>query len=147
MTTHVARIMHTLNVFKSLLFVVLIFTLSGCIERKIYTEITDQSILSHPPQTLRIEDPSGMLKTNLPNDPNATVKMSVYIHCTKCTNAQSKSLGTDFDGYIRLTISDGNCTLARAQMDYKGEATPNEVAQVFEHLMETLQWTDTFTKN
>lgn len=139
MATYVA-LMRTLNMFKRLLFVVLLFTLNGCIKREIYTEVVDKTMIAHPPQTLRIEDPSGMLKSTLKADPSSPITISLYIHCAKCTNAQSKSLGADFDGYIRLTLSENNRTLARAQMDYKGEATREEVAQVFEHLMETLQW-------
>jgi len=127
---------------KTLLFILLQFILIGCLEREIYTEIVDKSIISHPPATLQIENPSGLFKSTINSNPASPIKMSVYIHCAKCTNAQSRSLGADFDGYIRLTISEDNRTLARAQMDYKGEATHDEVQQVFEHLMETLQWKD-----
>jgi hypothetical protein len=125
----------------------LLFTLNGCLEREIYTEISDRSAISHPPKSVKIEDASGMLKTSFKPDPSSPITMSVYIHCAKCTNAQSRSLGADFDGYIRITVSESNRTLARAQMDYKGEATREEIAQVFEHLMETLQWEDTLRKN
>ena len=125
---------------RALLVLLASFILNGCIEREIYTEIADRAIISHPPKGLNIEDPSGMLKTDLPCDPETAMKISLYIHCAKCTNAQSKSLGADFDGYIRLTIREDNRTLARAQMDYKGEATPEEVMQVYTHLMEKLQW-------
>ncbi len=115
-------------------------TLTGCLEREIYTEIVDKTIISHPPATLRIEDPSGMLKSRFKTYSASPIKMSVYIHCAKCTNAQSKSLGSDFDGYIRLTISDHNRTLARAQMDYKGEATNDEIQHVYDHLIGELKW-------
>lgn len=125
---------------KTLVSLFVLFILSGCSEGDVYTEISDKGIIAHPPVSLKIEDPSGMLKTDLPNDPNAPMTMSLLVHCAKCTNAQSKSLGADFDGYIRITVSKGNHTLARAQMDYKGEATPEEVMQVYRHLMEKLQW-------
>lgn len=133
------KAMNLISINRTIMLLFLI-TLSGCIEREIYTEIADRAIIAHPPQVLNIEDPSGMLKTDLPCDPEAAMKISLYIHCAKCTNAQSKSLGADFDGYIRLTISEDNRTLARAQMDYKGEATSEEVMQVYNHLMEKLQW-------
>lgn len=136
----VALIMRTLNVFKSLLFVVLLFTLSGCLKREIYTEIADKKVISHPPTSLEIKAPDGMLKTNFKTDPSSPIKLAVYIHRAKCTNAQSKSLGSDFDGYIRLTLSDHNRTIARAQMDYKGEVTNDEVQQVYDHLIQQLHW-------
>lgn len=120
------------------LFVLLI--LSGCIEREIYTEIADKTIISCPPASINVEDTSGMLKTGFKSDPHAPMTMNLSVHCAKCTNAQSKSLGADFDGYIRLTLSEDNRTLARVQMDYKGEATPEEVSQVYEHLLSELQW-------
>lgn len=131
-----------MKVLKAFFLLFTIITLTGCLEREIYTEIVDKTIISHPPATLQIEDPSTLLKSTFKADPLSLIKMSVYIHCAKCTNAQSRSLGADFDGYIRITLSEGNRTLARAQMDYKGEATHDEVQQVFEHLMETLQWED-----
>lgn len=127
-------------VIRALLVLLASFILSGCIEREIYTEIAEKQIIAHPPQALNVEDPSGMLKTDFRDDPNGTIKMSLIVHCAKCTNAQSKSLGADFDGYIRITVSEGNQNLARAQMDYKGEATSEEVMQVYRHLMEKLQW-------
>lgn len=126
--------------FRALLVLLVSFILSGCIEREIYTEIADKQIIADPPQALNIEDPSGMLKTDFRHDPDAPLSMSLIVHCAKCTNAQSKSLGADFDGYIRITVSEGNETLARAQMDYKGEATVEEVMRVYTHLMEKLQW-------
>lgn len=125
---------------KTLLFILLLFILIGCLDREIYTEIADKSIISHPPATLQIEDPSGLFKSTYKSDHASPIKMSIYIHCAKCTNAQSRSLGADFDGYIRLTISEDNRTLARAQMDYKGEATRDEVQQVYDHLLKQLQW-------
>lgn len=127
-------------VIKTFIAILLSFILIGCIEREIYTEIVDKTIISHPPATLRIEDPNGMLKSRFKIDPSSPIQMSLYIHCAKCTNAQSKSLGSDFDGYIRLTLSEHNRTLARAQMDYKGEATPEEVKHVYDHLIGELKW-------
>lgn len=126
--------------FRALLSLFMLFSLSGCIEREIYTEIADREIIANPPHALNIEDPSGMLKTDFRHDPNAPMTMNLIVHCAKCTNAQSRSLGADFDGYIRITVSQGNRTLARAQMDYKGEATPEEVLRLYRYLMEKLQW-------
>mgnify|MGYP001809823195 CR=1 FL=1 len=125
---------------KPVISLFVLFILSGCIEREIYTEIAEKQIIAHPPHAMNIEDPSGMLKTDFRHDPDAPMTMNLIVHCAKCTNAQSKSLGADFDGYIRITVSEGNQNLARAQMDYKGEATPEEVMQVYTHLMENLQW-------
>lgn len=125
---------------KALFVLLALFTLGGCLERKIYTEINEPSYIAHPPKSLRIDDISGIVKNTLKSDPTSPVVANVYIHCSQCTNAQSKSLGADFDGYIRLTISDNNRSIARAQMDYKGEATSEDVQQVYNHLINELHW-------
>lgn len=109
-------------------------------EREIYTEIADKSLISHPPDTLRIEDPSGLLKSTFKTDPSAPISLNVYIHSAHCTNAQSRSLGADFDGYIRITITEENRTIARAQMDYKGSPDGEKIQQVYDHLTHQLRW-------
>jgi hypothetical protein len=125
---------------KTLFVLLALFTLGGCLERKIYTEINEPSYIAHPPKSLRIDDISGIFKNTLKSDPSSPVVANVYIHCSQCTNAQSKSLGADFDGYIRITIKDNNTSIARAQMDYKGEATREDVQQVYDYLIKKLNW-------
>lgn len=127
---------------KALFSLFLLFALSGCLEREIYTEIADKSLISHPPERLRIEDPSGLLKSTFKTDPSAPISLNVYIHSAHCTNAQSRSLGTDFDGYVRITISDSNRTLARSQMDYKGEPSAEMIQTLYTTLIQKLQWND-----
>ena len=118
----------------------LLLLLGGCTNREIYTEIADHRYIAHPPSSLQINDLGGMLKSGFKNDPASPIHLDVYVHCAECTNAQSRSLGADFDGYIRITIRDQNTTIARAQMDYKGKAHEEDVQQVYEHLIQTLQW-------
>lgn len=133
----VVPIMH----MPKILFVLLaLFTLGGCLERKIYTEINEPSYIEHPPKSLRIDDISGIVKNTIKSDPSSPIVATVYIHCSQCTNAQSRSLGADFDGYIRITIKENNTSIARAQMDYKGEATNDEIQHVYDHLIGELKW-------
>lgn len=124
---------------KTLFLFLAIFILSGCLEREIYTEITDKSAIDHSPKSVRINDPSGAL-SDLKSDPNAPVSVQVYIHSAHCTNAQSRSLGSDFDGYIRVTLQENNATIARAQMDYKGEPDRKKIQQVYDQLLKTMRW-------
>jgi len=123
---------------KNLFFFFCALALSGCLKREVFTEINDRHVIGHPPSSLRIEDLSGTLKST--NDPNARVSVIVYIHSAHCTNAQSKSLGSDFDGYIRITIKENNTQIARAQMDYKGEPDGDKIRQVYDHLIQQLKW-------
>lgn len=121
-----------------LFFLFFALALSGCLEREIFTEINDRHVIGHPPSSLRIEDLSGTIKGK--NDPNARVSVIVYIHSAHCTNAQSRSLGSDFDGYILITIKDNNTQIARAQMDYKGSPDAQKIQHVYDHLIEKLKW-------
>jgi hypothetical protein len=81
-----------------------------------------------------------MLKSDFKNNPASPLKLEVYLHKANCTNPQSRSLGADFDGYIRITIRDQNKMIARAQMDYKGSPERENVQQVYEHLLNQLSW-------
>ena len=121
-------ITHTFNGMKHLLILPLIsLLLGGCLDRKIYTEVADKRYLAHPPASIRIDDGGYTLPTGLKSNPDSVVWMEVYVHRAQCSNPQSKSLGADFDGYIRITLREGNETIARAQMDYKGEVKDEEV--------------------
>jgi len=129
------------DAMKKHLFLLLFFVFfNGCMEREIYAEITQPSFIAHPPAALHIDDISGTLKSDFKNDSNALLHLEVYTHCANCTNVQSRSIGTDFDGYIRITIKDANSTIARAQMDYKGEPDTQKIQYLYEHLMKKLQW-------
>jgi len=125
---------------KDLFLLLCLLFLSGCLEREIYTDISDPSYISHPPSALHIKDLSSTLKSDFKNDSNAPIRLEVYTHSVQCTNAKSRSLGTDFDGYIRITIKEQNTTIARAQMDYKGEPDAQKVQYVYDHLIKQLQW-------
>ena len=129
---------------KMLFLLLSVVVLSGCLEREIYTEISEPSYITHPPKSLRINDAGEMLKSSIKSDPASRVSVEVYIHSAHCTNAQSRSLGADFDGYIRITIKERSTSIARAQMDYKGEAKSDEVQQVYEHLIQKLQWQNVY---
>lgn len=126
---------------KKYLFLLLyLLFLGGCLEREIYTEIAKPDFIAHPPLALHIEDLSSTLKSDFKTDSNSPLRLEVYTHRAHCTNAQSRSLGTDFDGYIRITIKEQNTTIARAQMDYKGEPDAPKIQYVYDHLIEELQW-------
>jgi hypothetical protein len=122
----------------SLFFITLIF--SGCFEREIYTEVMDKRYISHPPASVLVVDLEGNLKSGFPSNPTSPISVHVYTHRAHCTNAQSRSLGSDFDGYVRITIKDGNTTIARAQSDYKGGATPEMVQTIYTELLKQLRW-------
>lgn len=114
--------------------------LTGCIEQKIYTEISIPSRIGHPPSSVQLIDPIGNLQIPFERDTNSTTKIEVYVHCAKCSSASARALGSDFDGYVRITIFDGEETIARAQMDYKGKPTPESIQAIHDTLINKLQW-------
>lgn len=114
--------------------------LTGCMERQIYSEISDPSRIGHPPARVAVIDPTGDLKTSLKTDADSPTRIEVYVHCAKCSSASAKALGSDFDGYVRITIFDNGSTIARAQMDYKGEPTPDMIQKIYDTLTNQLEW-------
>lgn len=128
------------NMIKNFFFLFFIIILAGCMDQEIYTEINEPKFISHPPESLRINDFEGNLNSDFKRDPNAPILLSVYIHNAHCTNAKSKSLGADFDGYIRITLTEKNTTIARAQMDFKGDPNKEKIQKVYSRLMKTLKW-------
>lgn len=118
----------------------LLVMLGGCLDRQIYSEVSDPSRIGHPPSSVQIIDPTGDLKTTLNREENSTTKIEVYVHCAKCSSPSAKALGSDFDGYVRITIFEEGKTIARAQMDYKGEPSPEMIQKIYDTLMQKLQW-------
>lgn len=125
---------------RRILLFLLILVLSGCIEQKIYTEISIPSRIGRPPPSVELIDPTGNLQIPFERDANSTTKIEVCIHCAKCSSAAARALGSDFDGYVRITISDGASPIARAQMDYKGEPTTESIQIIHDTLIKKLQW-------
>ncbi len=127
-----------MRLFSILLMAVLI--LGGCMEREIYTQVSDPSRIGHPPESVRIIDPTGHLRSGLHTDENSPTTIEVYVHCAKCSSPSARALGSDFDGYVRITVFENAQTIARAQMDYKGEPSPEMVQTIHDTLINILQW-------
>lgn len=125
---------------KFLVPLLLLLLLAGCMEREIFSEIADPSQISHPPERVAVIDPSGNLKTALKIDEESLTKIEVYIHRAECSSASAKALGSGFDGYVRITIFEKGQTIARAQMDYKGESSPETVQKIYDTLIQKLRW-------
>lgn len=54
------------------------------------------------------------------------------VHALTCNNPQSIALGKDFDGYVRIQLSDHEHCYWRAQQDFKGDGD----RQTLERLLE-----------
>ncbi len=127
---------------KFLIPLLLLLLLTGCTEREIFSEIVDPSRIGHPPAAVVLLDPRGDVKTALKIDEESPTKIEVYVHRAACSSASAKALGSDFDGYVRITIFEGGKTIARAQMDYKGEPSSEMIQHLYDTLIKKLQWSN-----
>lgn len=109
-------------------------------EREIYSEISAPSAIGHPPSSVVLTGSGEKLVTGFEENNASTVHIDVYVHCAKCTGAEARALGSDFDGYVRITIFENGQTIARAQMDYKGEPSPQMIQKIYDTLIQKLQW-------
>jgi hypothetical protein len=130
------------DVMKLFIAVLFAFLLTGCMEREIFTEIADPSRIGHPPAEVVLIDPRGDVNSALKIDENSPTKIEVYVHRAACSSASAKALGSDFDGYVRITIFEEGKTIARAQMDYKGEPSSEMIQHLYDTLIKKLQWSN-----
>ncbi|ADR34666.1 hypothetical protein Sulku_2006 [Sulfuricurvum kujiense DSM 16994] len=124
----------------NLVLLLILITFSGCGEGKIYSEIVDPDAIDHPPHSVRTLGPNGWIKSDFTEESNGSVVIELITHHAACTNPQSRSLGADFDGYVRVTIQEDNHTIARGQMDFKGKPTPEMAQAIYDTLLRKLHW-------
>jgi len=99
--------------------------LSGCEEYPVYSNFIEKQ--NQPkPTCIKIASFDPKLTTTLNQEfssiieINCTYSIVGYIHhVDSCSNPQVKSLGADFNGYVRLKLLEGNQTLYRIQSDFK----------------------------
>ena len=118
-----------------------LFLLGGCIDESVYVENYRPELIGHPPAQIALSDLEGRLSPHLPLNPEAATSVTVYVHHASCTNPQSRSLGSGSDGYVRVSVSDPQGMIGRAQSDFRGqEPSREEVQRIYETMMETLKW-------
>lgn len=121
---------------------IIIFSLFilGC-SQPIFIKIEDISLIGHTPQEVCIlQDTHKIIPYK--HNPHALLKISIDIHHSTCKTAQSRSLGSDFDGYIRIEISKNNHLVAKAQRDFKTEPSYSHIHDVWLELQKQLQWSN-----
>lgn len=68
-----------------------------------------------------------------------TLKTTSHFIAT-CTSARAKSLGSDFDGYLRLELLEGNKLLYRNQLDFKGCLKKEDVDTLFKAMKKDMMF-------
>ncbi|WP_456393620.1 hypothetical protein [Persephonella sp.] len=61
---------------------------------------------------------------------------------SQCNNPQAKSIGADFDGFLRFDLKSGGKLLYRCQMDWKGEFTDKRIRDMVRRMKKDLKFSE-----
>ncbi len=128
-------------------FVAILFLLFGC--GKIYTKIYDEKEVKIPLSCLKIKSDNLIIEYVVKNNPfikniekkecQNTLKISSN-YVTSCTSPTAKSIGTDFDGFVRFEILKDNHLIYRNQRDFKGHFTDSVAKSLIDRLKKDLKF-------
>ncbi|MBU0720717.1 hypothetical protein KJ877_05200 [bacterium] len=59
---------------------------------------------------------------------------AMYYNVKACTNPMANSVGTDFDGYARITLLYKDECYYKVQQDYKGTEWQNSMKAILKHI-------------
>jgi len=115
--------------------------LSGC-EQKLYEK--HYSKPSQPIDCLQLASSDPLTKYYLHQEYNFTKECPFLLRTTShyvstCTSAKAKALGSDFDGFLRLELYEGDKLLYRNQADFKGCLRPRFVHMLFGRLRSAMK--------
>ncbi len=110
------------------LLFILVFSVQSC--RNMYVKIYDKSEIGKI-DCLKVEGNDMFFNSKVENiltkngihiEENCPYTLKVYyIKLSQCNAPEGKSIGADFDGYLRFTVYKNHKLVYRAQEDYKGE--------------------------
>lgn len=116
-----------------------IFLLAGCFGAEVFAKVEDASIVGKAPTTVKIVgDEYGIVK--IKNDSSSNLEVRVQKVRASCSTERSRSLGSDFDGYILIEIYKDGKFAAKAQMDFKTEPSKKDYERVWRYLVAALKW-------
>jgi len=131
-----------------LIIPVISLLLWGC--ENFYAKYYDENIKEKdiPCVNIRGEDPLLKAKvirvfkreriTVKENCPYTIELMSKFL--SQCNNPQAKSIGADFDGFIRFDLKKNGKLLYRCQMDWKGEFTDKRIRDIVLRMKKDLKF-------
>lgn len=124
------------------LVVVLLFTvlfLIGCFDKEVFVKVEDKSFVDNAPSAVHIIG-DGHHVVDITSETNSTVSVRVQKIMASCSTQRSKSLGSDFDGYILVEVFKNDKLVAKAQMDFKTEPSREDYKKVWIILKRELGW-------
>jgi len=107
-----------------------LFILAGCENKNpVYSGFCDDANVSLPLHCVKVDIKndiilSGNLKESMKDKISSNcpyiVKGEIY-RTTKCNSIEAKSIGTDFNGYVRINIFQDNKCIYKVQSDFKND--------------------------
>ena len=119
---------------RKFLYCFLFLVLIGCGER-VYKKIYAKP--SHNIDCLTLHSDNPLTTYFLEQEFNFTQQCPFILKTTShfitvCTSARARSLGSDFDGYLRLELYEEKRLLYRNQLDFKGCLRKEDVHTLFQ---------------
>ena len=122
-----------------LAIVAAIVLLTGCFDKEVFSKLEDTSIVGKAPEAVKITgDEHGIVK--LKSDIYSNIEVRIQKVKASCSTERSRSLGSDFDGYILIEVYKDGRFAAKAQMDFKTEPTKKDYEKVWGGLCRNLKW-------
>ena len=135
------RMIGSLNSIKNTVFILFIglLFLAGCFDKDVFSKVEDLSIIGKTPASAQVVgDTYGII--GIKNDADSNIELRIKKVVASCSTERSRSLGSDFDGYILIEVYKDGKFAAKAQMDFKTEPTKKDVEKVWRELLVALKW-------
>lgn len=117
--------------------------LSGCESKNpVYSGFCDDTNVSLPLHCVKVDMQNDIIlssnfketmKDKISNNCPYNVKGEIY-RTAKCNSIEAKSIGVDFNGYVRINIFQGNKCIYKVQSDFK-----NDEDAAIKRVLETLR--------
>jgi len=123
-----------------------LFLFAGCENKNpVYSEFCDDTNVTLPLSCIKIDMDNDIIlshnvkeaiKAKITDDCPYRIEGEIY-RTAKCNSIEAKSIGTDFNGYVRLNILYGNKCIYKIQSDFKNDED-GAISRVLETLKKEL---------
>jgi hypothetical protein len=120
-----------------------LFLLAGCESKNpVYSGFCDDVNVSLPISCVKVDIKNDIIlssnfkeamKDKISDNCPYHIEGEIY-RASKCNSIEAKSIGVDFNGYVRLNIFQGNKCIYKAQSDFK-----NDEDAAIKRVLETLK--------
>ncbi len=121
------------------LFAALVLLFVGCGGKPIFSKVVDNSIVGVTPKAVKIVGDEHAI-VHFKNDAASNIQIRIQKIRSSCSTERSRSLGSDFDGYILIEVYKDGSLAAKAQMDFKTEPSKKDFEKVWAELVLKLNW-------